>query len=39
MVNFLPPQAEERLRIWELHLPRNHAVPKGYLQEVAVRCA
>jgi hypothetical protein len=39
VVNFLPPQAQERLRIWELHLPVNHAIPCDYLQEIAVRCA
>jgi len=38
VVNFVPPQAQERWQIWQLHLPFNHAVPSEYLKEVAVQC-
>lgn len=38
-VPFFPPQAEERLRIFLLHLPQDHAVDHDYLQQVAIRCA
>ena len=39
VVNFVPPQAEERWHIWQLHLPPQHQVDAAYLEEVAVRCA
>lgn len=38
VVNFVPPQAEERWHIWQLHLPPQHQVDAAYLEEVAVRC-
>ena len=38
VVPFFAPQAAERLRILELHLPLDHAVDDGYLQTVARRC-
>jgi SpoVK/Ycf46/Vps4 family AAA+-type ATPase len=38
VVNFLPPQSQERWHIWQLHLPANHAVNPEYLDEVAMRC-
>ncbi len=38
VVPFLPPQAEQRLRILEIHLPPDHAVDDEYLRSVAVRC-
>ncbi len=37
-VNFSFPQAGERLAIWRLHLPGDHAVPESYLEEIARRC-
>ncbi|ARA94259.1 hypothetical protein AWN76_014595 [Rhodothermaceae bacterium RA] len=37
VVDFLPPQAEERLRIWHLHLPPDHAVAPAFLQDLAAR--
>jgi hypothetical protein len=39
VVNFVPPQAQERWHIWQLHLPAGHAVDPIYLEEVAARCA
>jgi hypothetical protein len=39
VVNFLPPGVQERLRIWERHLPERHTIPDGFLREVAIRCA
>jgi AAA+ superfamily predicted ATPase len=39
VVHFVPPQAQERLHIWQLHLPATHAVDWAYLEEVAVRCS
>jgi hypothetical protein len=38
VVNFVPPQAEERWVIWQLHLPADHAVEEAYLEEIALRC-
>jgi hypothetical protein len=38
VVNFLPPQSQERWYIWQLHLPADHAVDPAYLDEVATRC-
>lgn len=38
VVNFVPPQAEERLRIWRLHLPPDHVVSSSFLETVAQRC-
>lgn len=39
VVPFYPPQAEERLHILELHLPRNHGVDVDFLEMSARRCA
>lgn len=39
VVNFMPPQAEERWHIWQLHLPPAHAVDALALERVAARCA
>jgi len=39
VIPFFPPQAEERWRILDLHLPVGHAVDPHYLERVAVRCA
>ena len=38
-VDFQPPQPEERLHIWELHLPPGHTAGRAFLEEVASRCA
>ena len=38
-VEFQPPQPEERLRIWQVHLPPNHALGPAFLEDVAIRCA
>ncbi|MBK8814439.1 MAG: AAA family ATPase [Methylococcaceae bacterium] len=37
VVNFTPPQAEERLRLWQFHLPLNHAVDYAQLETVSTR--
>lgn len=37
-VPFVLPNAEERLKIWQLHLPAHHEVSDGMLERVAVRC-
>lgn len=37
-VDFLPPQADERLLIWMLHLAGDHQVDAAYLKEVASHC-
>lgn len=39
VVNFLPPQADERLRIWERHLPGAGHLDQAALEEIAIRCA
>src|SRR5262249_44759311 len=39
VVPFVPPQAQERQAIWQLHLPVDHAVDAAYLEDIAVRCA
>jgi hypothetical protein len=38
-VNFYPPDVNERLSIWRLHLPASHCVGHARLQEVAHHCA
>ena len=38
VVNFVAPQAEERWRIWQLHLPQDRLVDEAMLEMVAVRC-
>ena len=39
MVDFLPPQTNERRAIWALHLPHTHQVADAVLDAVATRCA
>jgi len=39
IVDFRAPEATERLAIWQMHLPAEHAVEPGSLLEVAGRCA
>lgn len=38
VIDFVPPQAQERLLIWRLHLPDDHTVPGDYLGRVAAAC-
>jgi len=39
VVDFAPPSAEERLAIWSIHLPADHAVREPTLRQVARECA
>ncbi|HWS56482.1 MAG TPA: ATP-binding protein, partial [Pyrinomonadaceae bacterium] len=39
VIDFRPPEPSERWLIWQLHLPREHAVSREALEEVAHRCA
>lgn len=39
VVSFVPPQAQERLLIWQLHLPVDHEVDDAALENAALRCA
>ncbi len=39
LVEFLPPEAEERWQIWQIHLPPSRGCDPVYLEEVALRCA
>jgi len=39
LINFSSPTPPERWAIWQLHLPRAHAVDFSLLEEVAGRCA
>jgi hypothetical protein len=39
VVGFVAPGAAERWRIWQLHLPPDHAVSPAFLQEIATRCS
>jgi len=38
VVHFVPPSLQERLAIWQLHLPLGHAVDSAYLEQVATCC-
>ncbi|HSN74981.1 MAG TPA: ATP-binding protein, partial [Anaerolineae bacterium] len=38
VVDFVPPQADERWAIWQLHLPASHAVQPDFLDRVAAQC-
>ena len=38
VVEFRPPEAEERWNIWQLHLPPHHTVDAGWLQNTVLRC-
>jgi hypothetical protein len=38
VVDFVPPQADERWLIWQLHLPASHAVSPDFLNRVAAQC-
>jgi len=38
VVSFVPPRPDERLRIWNLHLPPDHRVEPSVLETVAARC-
>lgn len=37
-IHFPAPDIEERWGIWQIHLPRQHAVDSGFLAEVVERC-
>lgn len=39
VIDFTPPSADERLAIWSIHLPAEHAVTEATLREVAAQCA
>lgn len=39
VVKFHLPDAEQRWRLWQLHLPKEHAVDPGTIEEVALRHA
>jgi hypothetical protein len=39
VVEFRPPDVEERWALWQLHLPHSHAVDAVFLDEVAGRCS
>jgi hypothetical protein len=39
VVPFFPPQPEERLRILDLHLPREHRVNHALRERIALRCS
>jgi SpoVK/Ycf46/Vps4 family AAA+-type ATPase len=39
VIDFHPPDAEERWVIWQLHLPPTHAIEPRVMQEVAARCS
>jgi hypothetical protein len=38
VVDFRPPDVNERMRLWQLHLPPSHGVTAALLREVASRC-
>jgi hypothetical protein len=38
VVEFTPPEAPERLAIWDVHLPQGHGVDYPTLADVATRC-
>ena len=38
LVEFRPPEPAERQVIWQLHLPRQHAIDESFLEELAARC-
>jgi ATP-dependent 26S proteasome regulatory subunit len=38
-IEFRQPDAEQRQRLWQLHLPSNHAVSSAFLNQVSLRCA
>jgi hypothetical protein len=39
LVSFVPPQPQERLLIWQLHLPGDNEIDYTVLENAAVRCA
>jgi hypothetical protein len=39
VVDFAPPSPDERLGIWQIHLPEEHAVSESLLRRVARECA
>lgn len=39
VIDFLPPGPDERIRLWQMHLPKDHAVSESDLRRLAIRCA
>jgi hypothetical protein len=39
VIKFSLPDVTKRWRIWQAHLPRNHAVSREVLEEMTARCA
>lgn len=39
LIEFRPPEADERRQLWQLHLPPNHEVRESWISEVARRCS
>jgi hypothetical protein len=37
-IEFSPPDAGQRQRLWQIHLPDQHAVSAGFLRTVSLRC-
>ncbi|HMQ55880.1 MAG TPA: ATP-binding protein [Anaerolineae bacterium] len=37
-IEFSPPDAGQRQRLWQLHLPGQHAISPGFLRTVSLRC-
>jgi ATPase family associated with various cellular activities (AAA) len=37
-IDFVPPDADQRWQLWHAHLPVNHEVDPGLVQDVARRC-
>ncbi len=38
VVDFVPPQVDERWAIWQLHLPADYAVDPDFLARIAAQC-
>jgi hypothetical protein len=38
VVDFVLPEAEQRRRLWQLHLPQTHAVEEAFLERAVQRC-
>jgi len=38
VVDFVLPEAEQRRRLWQLHLPENHQIDQAFLERAIQRC-
>lgn len=38
-ISFMPPEAEERWQIWQLHLSLQHHIDAGLLEKIALQCS